>query len=259
MLGSLKKNRQWSWAAYGKHPSAKDYFCINHESPLVKIFADWVEKGYNELAAKKKSDNNPVAWRFWAGGQGKENLICGLVKDSSDSLGRHYPLLIIGTGQCKGWEAHWDLLPFACEKPWGELEYLSAQVFGDFNTMGVEIQSIRPPRTDWSEFDIKRKNIIDAEASLHDIESRAKDLSDKNEVIICLDLKNTGDQFLLISSWHALFKRFNRKIPNAVFMGGTFERSYVAFFNRPLMTVDFVRLWSISSAGVRENGSLVIG
>jgi len=42
-------------------------------------------------------------------------------------------------------------------------------------------------------------------------------------------------------------------IPNAVFMGGTLEKAYLALFRRPLKATDFTQLWSVSSAGGGKN------
>ncbi len=248
MLGSIKSG--WHWAAYGKHPSAKDYFRLGPESPLAKSFSDWVERGYSELVSKKDSGRGPVAWRFWARGAGRETLVCGLVKDSSDSLGRPYPFLIIGSGCLNNWEDQWDLLPIACEKPWGRIEYLSARMFDDFRTLETEIHNIRPPFPEWPEFNKKREHLISEKtcfAAPGGPEERAAGLAEGDRGVICLDRESFHDQFALISLWHRLLKKSDKTVPNAIFMGGTVERSYLAFFKRPLLTGDFVRLWSISS------------
>jgi len=53
-------------------------------------------------------------------------LVCGVVRDSVDRLGRPYPLLVLGTGSLREWESHWDLLPYACLPVWQRIEYLGA-------------------------------------------------------------------------------------------------------------------------------------
>jgi hypothetical protein len=35
MLGKIIGDNRWSWAAFGKHPSAQDYFQINLLHPIV--------------------------------------------------------------------------------------------------------------------------------------------------------------------------------------------------------------------------------
>jgi hypothetical protein len=46
-------------------------------------------------------------------------------------------------------------------------------------------------------------------------------------------------------AWHQAFKRHVADIPSTVFMGGSLQRSFIVFFNRPLVADDFVDLWSL--------------
>lgn len=89
------------WAACGKHPAARDFFRVGQEFPMLKIFSRWVDDGYTVLA-RKNNNFLPNSWRFWAKGAVRDFLMCGLIKDSSDRIGRNYPLLIIGTGLLRG-------------------------------------------------------------------------------------------------------------------------------------------------------------
>jgi type VI secretion system protein VasJ len=264
LLGPIKSGQNWSWAAFGKHPAAKDYFRIGRESHISKSFSNWTESGYKELVSKKTASRKPVAWRFWSRGAGKENLVCGLVKDSSDSLGRQYPLLIVGTGYLDKWEEQWDLLTFACEKLWEQIEYLSARMFGDMKSMETRIENIRPPHPNWSEFNSKRKELLESNQNPHsrtfrEMEGSSSDMSNKTEGLIDLDIHGASDLFMSINFWHSFLKSGNQSVPNAVFMGGTVEHSFLAFFKRPLATADFIRLWSVSSAGAGKEGSSVTG
>jgi type VI secretion system protein VasJ len=268
VLGNIKSVQNWNWSAYGKHPAAKDYFSIGQESPIGKSFANWVDSGYRGQGAIKRPGADPVAWRFWARGAGKENIVCGIVKDSCDSVGRHYPLLIIGTGSLRDWEKRWDLLPLACDKSWGHIEYVSARMLHDIKALAIEIRNVRQPSSEWAEFESTRKALMESltvtgrEHAPYDLDSlkkRAIGLSDKPEGFISLDHKSFHDQFALISCWHMLLKTHSKSVPNAVFIGGTFGQSFMAFFNRSLQTADFMHLWSLTSAGVREDGSLVSG
>lgn len=260
MLGAIRSNRSWRWAAHGKHPAAKDFFSLGRDTPLSRSFSDWVETGYNEMDLKKSGNHDPVAWRFWAGGSRKDVLVCGVVKDSSDNVGRSYPLLIVGDGALKGCKDQWDLLPFACEKTWVRTEYLSARMFTDFRMLENEIQNIRAPYAEWSGFNAKRKELIESGAILiNNAASREfagidGDLLDKTEGYISLDQLPVHDHFSLIVSLHYILKTHTKGIPNAVFMGGTVDKSYMAFFKRPLLTDDFARLWSVSGSGIMKGG-----
>ena len=54
MLGIGESDQNWRWAAFGKHPVARDFFRVGPDFPLIKGFSDWVENGYQILTSKKK-------------------------------------------------------------------------------------------------------------------------------------------------------------------------------------------------------------
>lgn len=249
---------QWRWAAFGKHPVASDFFRFGEDIPLTKGFSDWVKKGYETLTSKKNGSPVVYAWRFWVRSPQKGSIACGVIRDSSDSLGRPYPLLIIGTGPLPDWEANWDFLPFACEGTWNQIEYLSSLVANDFKRLEADVYRIKPPQPDWSDFDGKRRslgshgpnsNTNDLSSNLRDMEEKASSASDRAELIVHLDQNPLNDQFAQVSLWHYLLKNHTKAAPYSIFMGGTVERVYLALFRRALTTGDFVQLWSLSFAG----------
>jgi len=253
MLGAIGMNSSWHWAAYGKHPVAKDYFRLGDDFPLGKGLSDWVDRGYRALGSGKDAGRGPCSWRFWVKGGGKDTLLCGLVRDSSDSVGRPYPLLIMGTGPLKGWESEWDLLPFACERAWDQIEYLSSMVVTDFKKLEGEVYNLRPPESRWAEFASRRGEFREKVASDPGsaFERRMNDFSESTDGYICLDEGPFEDPFIRLNFWHFLLRAHLRAIPNAVFMGGTLEKSYLVLFRRALMPSDFTQLWSFSIADVR--------
>ncbi len=256
MLGSVKTTNSWYWAAYGKHPVAKDFFSIGHNLPLLKSLSDWVEHGYTKLITLNSTSNSNCSWRFWMRGGRKGSLVCGLIKDSSDGFGRPYPLLIVGTGVLKNWENQWDLLPFACEQTWTQMEYISVQNYNDVSRFEVEIQNVRPPAPEWSEFKEKRESFLKLIVSsddnnnlsqyIGDVKNRVSGLSKKSESFICLDEGPFLDKTILLNYWYFYLKQHIKTIPNIIFMGGPLEKSYMALFKRPLSPADFVDLSSLS-------------
>lgn len=251
MLGLVKSNRSWNWAAWGKHPVARDYFVVGSRSPLLKAFSDWVEKGYHMSGSKPNDSSNLYSWRFWARGSEKNNIVCGVGRDSSDSLGRSYPLLIIGTGPLQKWEDHWDLLPLACEETWRNIEYLTTKRFLDFKQMEDGVRIIKPPYPNWSEFTNQRGSRFECSSNnrlfhqdLNGIKESVDSLTKKTEFFVPLNSVSSNDPITLAGLWHSFLKSRIRKIPNAVFFGGTPNDIYLAVFKRPLVPADFVRLWS---------------
>jgi type VI secretion system protein VasJ len=247
MLEKLKSERRWRWAACGRHPAAKDDFTVGQDFPLLNSFSGWIEHGYQVLASR----DNPVkvqrSWRFWTREAREENVVCGVVRDSNDSLGRPYPILIIGTGPLSGWVSQWDLLPLAFEDTWGQLEYLSTKAFSDLRELEEEIQNIKPPAAEWLNLARKRE-VFEELGSLHlsQLEGETSSLSGETAYFIPLDTLPSRDRFELIGLCHTLVRARLEAAPRAVFMGGTLEKQYVAFFRRPPAPSDFIHLWSVT-------------
>ena len=258
MLGPIGSILHWRWAASGKHPVASDFFRMGEEFSLGKGFSDWVGNGYRALTSGGNAGQRLYSWRFWAKGTQKGTLACGVLRDSSDRVGRPYPLLIMGMGPLKGWEEEWDLLPLACERTWNQIEYLTAGVVSDFKKLENETGQIRSPRAEWSELRVQKGDLGkrpsgegpgESVENLKALEKQARDLSEKGESFVPLDQRPSEDQFNRISLCHSFFKAYGGTTPNAVFMGGTTERASIAFFRRPLMPGDFVRLWTAETPG----------
>jgi len=248
VLGKITLNKPWLWAAYGKHPVAMDFFLVGQDYPIAESFSVWVKEGYEKLLSVKKVSKSHFSWRFWARGTMKESLVCGLLKDSCDSIGRPFPLLIMGTGHLKDWEEAWELMPFACEQTWEQCEFISTKTFSNLKIMETELNNIKPPYPGWPEFKIRKDDITLAfTPELSCLEDTASGLS---ENVILIEQKYHDDQFARISYLHFLLKsRFNI-MPNAFFLGGTPENTFLVFFQRPLTRADFIQLWSINSGGM---------
>ena len=91
MLGINTHNSEWQWSVYGKHPSFNDYVDYQTNNTLLHDLSMWVESGNKLLDVK---NNLIYSYRFWIKGIKKNDIICGIIKNSSDSIGRHYPLFI---------------------------------------------------------------------------------------------------------------------------------------------------------------------
>jgi len=256
MLGLGKPKNKWHWAAVGKHPVARDYFRLSLNTSILVAFENWIEKGYQVFCSSNISNRSMYSWRFWAKGIKKGNLICGVAKESSDSLGRPYPFLIMGDGMLDGWEEHWDLLPHAFEKTWDQIEYISSRRFDNLKGLENEVYAIKNPKHDWLELKSQNRNQGKLQSlsnaltiSNHNDEIREKAdcLAKTKECLVPLDIQTDEDPLDIASHWNSLLKVHTSDVPNAVFLGGVPEKRFLAVFNRPLNSKDFVRLWSVSS------------
>jgi len=258
VLGPVKSKNRWTWAAWGKHPTARDYFRAGSNLPLTKAFSQWVENGYQLLGEERIRTNDFSSWRFWIKGSDKEILACGIGKDSSDSLGRSYPLLIMGTGLLEGWQDHWELLPFALEKTWRRIEHLSVHRFASINRFEDEILSIYPPSAEWSEFALKIRGSEENDSSIRDgwmlldtpsLQNDTFGRAEQTAYFVPLTGRSPDHPMTEICFLLFLLKMRLEDVPNAMFVGGLPEKSYLVVFTRPLASSDFVRLWSISDEG----------
>lgn len=246
----------WQFAAFGKHPTARDYFRVGNQTPTLDPLFHWVEQGYGVVSASGAPPEFR-SWRFWSRGKSRDTLICGVVRLSSDSLGRPYPLVIAGAGRLPRWEERWDLLPFACEKSWAQMEYLAANLFDDLKKLEEEIRCIREPEDDWHAFAGRCRELnetgstLDPFASFLDIaelRKRTAAVATQPELLISLDRGPCHDKILPLSLWHHLLKEAASEAPLSACMGGTLERAYLAVLRRPLARDDFGRLWGSQGA-----------
>lgn len=257
-----KNESGWRWSAFGKHPAAADYFRLGETSPFVEGLTAWVENGYRLLAVQNDSAPQFCSWRFWARGYGKESLVLGLLRVSSDSLGRPYPLFIMGSGPLEGWEERWALLPLAGEQTWCQMEYLATNTFEKLKKLDEGLRTLRNPTAAWDELAAQRVGLNrlgsprDPYASfldLPELERLAASHGGKGELHISLDRGPVNDKIILVSLWHQLTAGAAKGVPNALFMGGGLERSFMALYRRALAPGDFLQLWSTSSTGGAKN------
>ncbi|HHO75383.1 MAG TPA: DUF2094 domain-containing protein [Deltaproteobacteria bacterium] len=234
MLGSIKSDTPWVWGAKGKHPVAKDYIAIGDQTPLLMAFSDWMESGY---AKTDHIDSALFSWRFWAKGVNKNDLVCGLIRDSHDSFGRPYPFLVMGTGPLPGWEDRWELLPYILENAWTRLEYFSTKKTTDYSALERELQWIPHPVLN------EDKEIPSGlGSSAVDI---LQNILPSKELLIDITAPDSPDPADTIALWHRSLKTSSSRTPNAVFIGGTAQKTLLAVYERSLLAGDFIRLWSV--------------
>ncbi|MBC2713421.1 MAG: type VI secretion system-associated protein TagF [Desulfosarcina sp.] len=252
MLGKLIGGSSWDWTVFGKHPVAKDYFQIRLTSPMASAFAKWVDAGFQRLSENSRR-NTVCSWRFWAKGQKKGVTLCGLGRSSSDSIGRPYPMMIIGEGALDQWEKSWHLMLVGLGPTWETLEYAATRRLRSLDQLRNDINHLETPRKQWRQArqldrkeqaedhpEWKNKKII-----LSDVREKVRVLETEGQLFIPLDGQGSVDPFQLAGAWHLALKDCHSPIPNTVFMGGSSEKTFLALYSRPLAPDDFSVLWSV--------------
>ena len=255
MRQSMRNKNAWGWYASGKHPIFRDFFKMGSEDPMLKAFADWADGGFQQLVSGRGAAaiRGDYSWRFWSRGPKKGIVISGVGRDSSDTLGRPHPLMIVGSGPLTGWESNWDLLPFALDDIWSQFEYLACGRVQDFRQFEAGFSRIKQPASDWLALANQRVLAGTLNAGVYIAKdpramvNHVQQLLDTDRTIIPLSTDAGADPFLLAGYWNFALKAHTKIVPNAVFMGGIPEKSYLVIYNRSLTTEDFLELWNIAS------------
>jgi type VI secretion system protein VasJ len=251
MLGSVKHKAGWIWHASGKHPAAKDFLEIGPQDPLLQAFAGWIAGGFRQWSSHNDHKTTHNSWRFWTKAARKQHLICGVGRDSCDCFGRSFPLVFVGSGQLRKWQAHWELLPLVLDKTWQQMEYLATKRLLDFNHLEDEVRMLPFPTDNWSGVNLDRLQIDDPNTGSGGsttagapAQNPISDSSDPLVGIMPLTNVSQNDQPTQLAVLHANLKKRSKQPPNAVFMGGIPEKSCLVMFKRPLRPEDFNTLWS---------------
>ncbi len=242
MLGIGKSNSPWTWTGHGKHTVARDYFSVGPEEPLSRAFSDWVDGGLHSLSEDRTALTQPTAYRFWAKGLKKNSLACGVIRNSCDTIGRPFPLLLMGCGSLDKFEDKWSLMPLSCEGCWQQLEHLATRRLNSFDQLQIELTKIKKPNDSWAEME----ETMRADFAMPGNLGRAiSDLEISGATFIPLWGEEVSDPMLLASQFHLALQHNMKKPPFAVFIGG-FNRLNMAVFNRPMQVSDFTQLWQTS-------------
>lgn len=248
MLGLGRDNNGWRWAVCGKHPSGRDYFSFDIADPLQSALTEWMDRGFAALPDNPDIRRAIRFWRFWAKGVQKGQLVCGLLQGSSDGIGRAYPLLIVGTGGCSGWEKHWECLPRELEALWQHLEFIASRRFEQLAELAVAIRSIRSPAFYESSGGPGESDsgvfMPDKTAGDESLLPDADCFKGQKELLISLDDHPALEPASLSVLWGLQCKKHGLNIPRAFFVGGSPGKRFLAVFARSLQPRDFVRLWS---------------
>jgi type VI secretion system protein VasJ len=250
MLGSLKTAPAWKWTAFGKHPVAGDYFYAGPTDPFFQAFSGWIETGYRQICSGRKNSTELYSWRFWAKGHQKDTLMFGVGRDSFDTIGRPYPLVIMGAGTLPDWQRHLSLLPFALEKTWMQMEYSVTKRYIDFSQLETDVRRLPIPLVAWSELQNEARHREEAcygegNPGRQIMRGIGADHAAETEFMVSFDTASCRDVIVTAGLWHGALIENNVAVPNAAFLGGILNATYLAFFRRPLVVPDFIRLWSV--------------
>ncbi len=237
MLGALIQPRDFSWAAFGKHPVATDYIRLAAGTGLMEAVGEWMSKGYDQFIRRSPGVREPHSFRFWLRGARKGTLLCGLGRDSSDRIGRPFPFFIMGEGGLKGWEPAWENLPQQLEPAWRRMEAIASGRYDDIPALAASLNQLSVATDARRPRDAAPPEHAGLPAAYHE------ELNCTGGTLIDLgtlqdDPERAVDRCLIV------IKAWLHDVPTAVFIGGPPRRTWLAVMERALNTEDFIRLWS---------------
>jgi len=247
MLGIGKEKSLPRISAYGKHPAFDDYFSVNMGSQLATALSSWVERGA-ELGKGRSENTMPRSFRFWMRGIKKDEVVLGIVRDSSDSLGRYYPLLILTSAQMKNRDRLWHRIFSAFSFIFREFENKIAARYDTFKDFEITLSQhifLQP--------DLKRREATGLSAWINGWFEKEKHRASMTLPIATLTKTYAGQ-----ASEERKPRFFKRKteLPSAVFLGGLTDHPWVAFFNRPLQAQDFFHLFQMPNRNDMDEQNL---
>ncbi len=234
MLGIGKQRARLDVSAYGKHPAFDDYFSVNMELPLAKALLTWIESA---IKSGGTADKTKVirSFRFWVLGIKKDELVLGIVRDSSDRLGRTYPLLIISKICMKNRDKKWPEIFTGFEPVFRAFEEMTTaryEAFKEFEASLLKVQFFEPKL---EKSDTAFSNCL---ATWLKVEIGSNSLA--------LPVSELMVKFASHAPQKKGIFKTNPPRPGAVFLGGLPDNPMVNMYNRPLRTRDFHRLFNLS-------------
>ena len=161
-------------------------------------------------------------------------------------MGRPYPLYVMGAGPLTGYPKRWDLLPFAFENLWSQMEYLCNKRYIDFSQLEADVQRLPTPENRWPMFEADRKNRWDSWCSQTppDHEKIRKVLrrhTGTPQFLVPLIEDTSPDTVSTMGLWLSILKTEEKAMFGTAFFGGNVSKPCLAVFRRPLGTEDFVQ------------------
>jgi type VI secretion system ImpM family protein len=242
MLGIGASARAWCWRAAGKHPAAGDFVDVGQATPLTDALADWMTRGYFELQRTGRIPSALCSWRFWMQGGRKERCVCGLIRDSSDRIGRPFPFLIAGEGSWEGWEQRWVDLPALLAGCWRRLERAASQRYDDLPALTTEVAALGMPDEINGCAPASGPAGASPASGTGELIGR---LHGSGRLIVALDDAQDPDPMLAALKIYRELACCGATVPKAGFIGGAGRQVFLALMMQPLGIDAFEMLWGI--------------
>jgi type VI secretion system ImpM family protein len=134
-----------TWFVYGKHPKFADYFSIGDDTQFTAAYTKWVVLGFQQYIRNKGAYEQICSYRFWSKADSSQTLAVGLLRSSTDSLGRPFPLLFIGTALLPYWQKRWNILDKLLDQVWAGVETIAGDGHASLQNISAGLAKISLP------------------------------------------------------------------------------------------------------------------
>ncbi len=199
----------WRFAALGKHPGAGDYIYLGEEFGLAGAMGSWLGKAFDAGIIDPDRMRAEAGAVFWTTGSADGDLACGLLAPSWDSVGRSYPLLLLGTGPLESWKRHWDLLPVALSATWQAMRELAYGRKGAVDYLQRKVETLPRPQRGWLQLSAARRERLEKKGGKLPRtapDARAKQTLLNHGVLAMQTAHERGEDVIWL--WHTALKKW---------------------------------------------------
>ncbi len=144
MFGLRRKKGGWTPYLWGKHPSFRDFVETGSPGIMAQALRQWMDRSFAASAsAMKEQGFSGTCWRFLIRGRGSNDAAFGLVKESSDAIGRPYPLLLVMEGALEGLSGQIVQVLKRLEPAWMAMEQVAAGSYRSGQELARAVEGLK--------------------------------------------------------------------------------------------------------------------
>lgn len=235
------------WMIYGKLPITRDYFQLGPIDSVNNALVNWMANGYSQYVnSGHKVNDKGIKLRFYSVGKDDKTFTAGLLKFSSDDIGRPFPIMVTGPGKIESWKKHWHRVMKAEKGLWITAESLIKDDLTGLHDLKIRLENFqyavhsRFIKSEKTLFAVKNKPTFNEslikyenglwQADLTNIINESDENTTVNDIVefCCNFLKEKKEQ-----------------TPRTVFVSENKERTQIFVFSRALTNKDFLTLWKM--------------
>ncbi len=159
MLGITKTAPPWKWAAFRETFTGGRLLLFRSGRPALQGLLGMGRQRLQENCRLQKKIQ-PIHIPGASAARDRHPTPCCAASEKTvlTATGVPTPFLSSARDRFRVTHRRWDLLPFAFENIWSQMEYLCGKRYLDFSQLEADVQRLPTPENRWSAFETDRKN-----------------------------------------------------------------------------------------------------